>query len=113
MIRPLDLQPLYMNLDKVGKEAAQNRDNVHNQQLEGAQRLAREHDHIQHSVGKTAAGSEVSDGSSGQVNADGGNKGSGHRRGHGHSAEPEADPEAKNAKGFEDPELGRHIDFSG
>ena len=113
MIRPLDLQTLYMNLDKVGKEAAQSRDNVHNQQLAGAQKFTKDHDVQRHTVGKTAAGSEASEGGSEKVKADGRNNSGGQRRGHAPPAEPEtpeADPEDP---GFTDPELGRHIDFSG
>ena len=50
MIRPLDLQTMYMNLDKVGKEAAQTRDAVHNQQLAEAQKLSQQDEAQRHSV---------------------------------------------------------------
>ena len=44
MIRPIDMQTMLMNLDKVGKDQAQARDNVTNQQAAEAQKLVRQDD---------------------------------------------------------------------
>ncbi|MEI8094033.1 MAG: hypothetical protein WCG80_07475 [Spirochaetales bacterium] len=111
MIRPLDLQTLYMNLDKVGKETAQSRDAVHNQQLAEAQKLTKEDEAMRHTVNRTETGAETSDGNSTKVHGDGGRKGGKKAPGQGTGTEEETEDE--KAEGFTDPELGRHIDLKG
>ncbi len=111
MIRPLDLQTMYMNLDKVGKEQAQNRDNVHNQQLAEAQKLSQEDELMRHSVNKTETGAQTSDGNPGNVKADA--RGKGGRRQLLPGEKPAPEEREETPEGFKDPRLGKHIDLTG
>jgi hypothetical protein len=111
MIRPLDLQTMYMNLYKLGKEQAHNRDNVHNQQLAEAQKLSQEDELMRHSVNKAETGAQTTDGNRNKVKADA--RGNGGKRQLLQGEKPETDNEEEPAEGFKDPRLGKHIDLTG
>ena len=109
MIRPLDLQTLYMNLEKVGKEQAQSKEAVTQAQSHQAQKMLKEHDQGQHAVGRTnpTTGAEGD-----KVQADGKNPDQGRRR-PGPVLNPEDEAEKEKQDAWKDPELGKHVDLSG
>ena len=107
MIRPLDLQTLYMNLEKVGKEQAVTKEAAALAQSHQIEKLQREHDQEQHSVVRTNATSEPE--ADAKVDSDG-SPGQEPKREAKGQAEEEND-EKKDS--WSDPELGKHIDLSG
>lgn len=114
MIRPLDLQTLYMNLDKVGKEQAQSKEAQAQAQANQVNRLAREHDQEQHAVVRTPETGGAASDDAVKVRAD-------DRRRQGRSGKQSDDPgkdepaaeENAESDSWSDPELGKHIDLSG
>jgi len=113
MIRPLDLQTLYMNLDKVGKEQAQSKEAQAQAQAFQVQKLAKEHDQGAHSVKKTNAAAGAEGDTSVKVDAEGRNPDQPRHRG-GRPPVPAEEPEPeKKENAFQDPELGKHVDLSG
>lgn len=114
MIRPLDLQTLYMNLDKVGKEQAQSKEALAQAQANQVQKLAKEHDQGQHAVGKTNPTSGAEGETSVKVQSDGRPPDQGERRKPkpGAPSSDEAEPD-KQDSAWKDPELGKHVDLSG
>jgi len=114
VIRPLDLQTLYMNLDKVGKEQAQSKEAQATAQANQVQKLHKEHDQGQHAVGKTNPTTGAEGDTSVKVQADGRQPGSGERPKprSGAPASDEAETEKEEAA-WKDPELGKHVDLSG
>lgn len=114
MIRPLDLQTLYMNLDKVSKEQAQSKEAVAQAQANEVRKLAKEHDQGAHAVGRTNATTAAEGDTSVKVDADGRNPDSGRRRPPGAPPAPEEETEKeKQDSAWKDPELGKHVDLSG
>ena len=113
MIRPLDLQTLYMNLDKVGKEQAATKEAQAQAQAFQVQKLAKEHDQGAHSVKKTnpAAGAEGD--ASVKVDPEGKNHDQPDRRRGGPPPQAEETETDKKENAFQDPELGKHVDLSG
>jgi len=114
MIRPLDLQTLYMNLEKVGKEQAHSKEVLAQAQAAQIQKLQKEHDQGEHAVGKTNADIGPQEENSVKIKADNRNSGSeGHPR---PKSEQRPDEEPENEKketAWKDPELGKHVDISG
>jgi hypothetical protein len=111
VIRPLDLQMLYMNLDKVGKEQANTKEAQAQAQANQVQRLQKEHDQGQHAVGKANPSTEAEGDPSVKVQADGSNPQQDQSRpGKRKKDEPEKDA---TEPGWTDPELGKHVDVSG
>lgn len=110
MIRPVDLQTLFVNMDKVGKEHAQTRENVALAQAAEAKKLLEADDKATHAVIETKSTQEGGDEVKLQLHKD--------EVPHGKSGkrkkkpdEPEDEPESDNK--WKDPELGSHIDISG
>jgi len=114
MIRPLDLQTLYMNLDKIGKEQAVSKEAQAQAQANQVQKMQKEHDQGAHAVGKTNPTVGAEGDTSVKVQADGKQPGSGDHPRHkpGSPAPEEAEPEKKDTA-WKDPELGKHVDLSG
>ena len=114
MIRPLDLQTLYMNLDKVGKEQAQSKEAQALAQANQVNKMQKEHDQGQHAVGRTNPTTGAEGDTSVKVQADGRQPGAGEQPKHrpGSQAPEEAEQEKKDAA-WKDPELGKHVDLSG
>lgn len=114
MIRPLDLQTLYMNLEKVGKEQAQSKEAQAQAQSHQVQKMQKEHDQGAHAVGKTNPTVGAEGDTSVKVQADGRQPGSGEpgRQKAGSQASDEAE-EKKKDTAWKDPELGKHVDLSG
>jgi len=115
MITPLDLQTLYMNLDKVGKEQAHSKEALAQAQANQVQKLQKEHDQGQHAVGRTSPTIRPEGDTSVKVQADGHNSGQGRRPGAPEPSlkdEAEKDKEKKDST-WKDPELGKHVDLSG
>lgn len=113
MIRPLDLQTLYMNLEKVGKEQALSKEAQALAQANQVHKMQKEHDQGQHAVGKTNPTVGAEGDTSVKVQADGKQPGSGEGPRHrGTHASEEAEPE-KEDTAWKDPELGKHVDLSG
>jgi hypothetical protein len=111
MIRPLDLQTLYMNLEKVGKEQAQSKEAAALAQSHQVEKLQREHDQEQHAVVRTNATAEPEQGT--KVDAEGrGTQGQPREARRQNEAEEGQDKE-KEADAWSDPELGKHVDLSG
>jgi len=114
MIRPLDLQTLYMNLEKVGKETAHSKEVLAQAQANQVDKLHKEHDQGQHAVGRTTAAQGPEGDTSVKVQSDGANPDQGRRKGQ--RPEPKAgvdsDPEKEDSS-WKDPELGKHVDLSG
>lgn len=113
MIRPLDLQTLYMNLDKVGKEQAQSKEAQAQAQANQVQRLQKEHDQGQHAVGKTNPTVGAEGDTSVKVQADGRQAGSELPRHRQSRQKTEDEPPEEEDTTWKDPELGKHIDLSG
>jgi len=109
MIRPLDLQMLYMNLEKVGKETAQAKEAATLAQSHQVEKLQRQHDQGQHAVVRTEATAEPEQGA--RVDSEGKGAGQEPRQEARSSSEEEAaDQEPED---WTDPELGKHVDLSG
>lgn len=109
MIRPLDLQTLYMNLEKVGKEQAQTKEAQALAQSHQVEKLQREHDQEQHAVVRTNATAEPA--ADTKVDSEGQGQGQESKR----DARRRDQSEGEEKKGDEwsDPELGKHVDLSG
>ncbi len=115
MIRPLDLQTLYMNLEKIGKEQAVSKEAVAQAQANQVQRLQKEHDQGQHAVGRTNPTVGAEGDTSVKVKADSQNPGSGEQakpRSGAPASQEEPEKEKKDST-WKDPELGKHVDLSG
>jgi len=114
MITPLDLQTLYMNLEKVAKEQANSKEAIAQVQANRVQKLHKEHDQGQHSVGRTNPTTAAEGDTSVKVEADGKNPNphQGRRPGVPTPAEDEAAKEKQDST-WKDPELGKHVDLSG
>jgi len=115
MIRPLDLQTLYMNLEKVGKEQAVSKEALAQAQAAQVQKLQKEHDQGQHAVGRTNADVGPQEENSVKVKADSRNPDSGGQpRAKSEDSGPQDDAEKeKKDTAWKDPELGKHVDISG
>ncbi|MDR1399918.1 MAG: hypothetical protein LBJ41_08355 [Treponema sp.] len=107
-IQPIDLQTLFTQLDKVGKEQAAQKEGVAIQQaLQGAQTQKKAEEHIQsvNEAQNMGEGAErVKDRNSRKHQGDSSGK-----RSHAETS----DEEAPDAEVIRDPSLGTHIDVSG
>ena len=112
MIRPVDLQAIYMNLDKVGKELSLTRTHVTNQQSLEAAKLLKIHDQEQNAVNTTQASEEAgAEGNKVKSDAEGGGQAGKHRQ---PQAQQDSEQEAKpKDAAWTDPKLGHHVDISG
>ena len=114
MIRPLDLQTLYMNLEKVGKEQAHSKEAIAQAQAAQVQKLQKEHDQGQHSVGKTKADIGPQEENTVKVKSDGSSGSEARPRAKSEEKSREEDSEKdKKESAWKDPELGKHVDISG
>ena len=115
MIRPIDLQTMYMNLDKVGKEQSVVKEQTQHQQTAQVERLHKEHDAQSHAVIKTPAGAEAEGKEANTIRPDQQEKKSGRRTGKKKAVEVTEEDlsDEKNDNEWTDPQLGRHIDVSG
>ncbi len=111
MIRPVDLQAIYMNLDKVAKEHALTRDHVINQQTLEAQKLLKLHEADRNAVQSTQA-SEESSNEGAKVRAD---EEDTEREAQGQFAKKPQPPEEEKPQDekWTDPRLGTHVDLTG
>jgi len=114
MIRPLDLQTLYMNLEKVGKEQSLSKEAAALAQANQVKKMQKEHDQGQHAVGRTNPTTGAEGDTSVKVQADGknSNQESGRRK-PAPVPTPEDEPEKEKQDTWKDPELGKHVDLSG
>lgn len=111
MLRPLDLQTLYMNLEKVGKEQALSKEAQALAQANQVLKMQKEHDQGQHAVRKVNETAE--DQGSLSVQADGrqpGGEPPRQKSGKPGSEEPEDEQEDR---AWKDLRLGKHVDLSG
>ena len=112
MIRPLDLQTMFMNLDKVGKELSQSKEAQAQAQAAQVQRLHKEHERGDQTVGQTGAVMADEGDPAVKVRSDGTGPGGGKPRDR--KNPPAGDGEKdKNDSAWTDPELGTHVDISG
>jgi hypothetical protein len=115
MIRPLDLQTLFMNLDKIGKEQAVSKEAQAQAQANQVTKLQKEHDQNAHAVKKTNPTGGAEGETSVKVQADGHNP-QGQEKPKPRAGSPEAEDGGKKEKqdtAWKDPELGKHVDLSG
>lgn len=107
MIRPLDLQMLYMNLEKVGKEQSLSKEASALAQSHQIEKLQREHDLEEHSVVRTNETSEPE--ADTKVDSEGKGPGQEPKR----EARPGEEEKEEKNESWSDPELGKHVDLSG
>ena len=115
MIRPLDLQTLFMNLDKVGKEQSQSKEAQAQAQANQVQKMQKEHDQGAHSVKRTNPTGGAEGETSVKVKADGHNPQGGEKP-KPRAGSPDEGDEGESEKkdtAWKDPELGKHVDLSG
>ena len=112
MIRPLDLQTMFMNLDKVGKEQSQSKEAQAAAQAAQVQRLQKEHDKGDHVVGQTGAVVGDEGDPAVKINSDGQGPGGEKPRDRKHPPAGDGEKEKKDTA-WKDPELGTHVDISG
>ena len=115
MIRPIDLQTMFMSLDKVGKEQSVVKEQTLHQQTVQVERLHKEHDAQSHAVIRTPASSKAEGQESNTIRPDQPEKKSGRRPDKKKtSEEPEETGNGEQPENeWSDPQLGRHIDMSG
>jgi len=107
-IKPIDLQTLFMHMNQVGKEQAQQREGVLLQQATMGSELAQESEHADSSVNETQATSEGPE----EVHEDE-EKADGRRRRR-RKREKGSDEEGPHdSKYYKDPDLGNNIDITG
>jgi hypothetical protein len=112
MIRPVDLQAIYMNLDKVGKELSLTRTHVTNQQSLEAAKLLKIHDQEQNAVNTTQASEETgAEGNKIKSDTEGGAQAGKHHQPQ-EQQDSEQEPKFKDAA-WTDPKLGHHVDITG
>jgi hypothetical protein len=111
-IQPIDLQTMFTQLDKVGKNQAAQKEGLTVQQaLQNVQMQKKTEEHIQsvNEAQDTGEGAEKVDDQSGRKNAgEAGEEVQEHDGGEGDAGEGEEDPVV-----IRDPALGRNIDISG
>lgn len=111
MIRPIDLQTLFVNMDKVGKEHAQTRENVAHQQSAQAQKILQHDDQTVHSVIQTTETQEEAQEIKTDIHKDELPDRKQKRKHSKKSIPDEAATEKSNE--WKDPDLGSKIDISG
>ncbi len=111
MIRPVDLQAIYMNLDKVSKEHSLSRDHVLNQQTLEAQKLLKLHEADRNAVQFTQASEETS-GEGVKVRSDEEDTEREAQEKFAKKPEPKEEEKTKDEK-WTDPKLGTHVDLTG
>ena len=112
MIRPLDLQTLYMNLDKVGKEVSHSKEAEAQAQANQVQKMQKEHDQGAHAVGKTNPTTGAEGDTSVKVQADGHNPQQGTPQRRAKKGGEVLEDEESEEPAWKDPGLGKHVDLS-
>lgn len=115
MIRPLDLQTMFMNLEKVGKEQSQSKEAQAQAQANQVNKMQKEHDQGQHAVKKTNPTGGAEGETSVKVQADGHNPQGGERPKPRQGAPGSGDDGEKDKQDttWKDPTLGKHVDLQG
>ena len=107
-IKPIDLQTLFMHMNQVGKEQAQQREGLLMQQAVAGRELVKESEHAESSVNQTQA---TSDGPE-EIHED--EEQTGGRRRKQKKREGESDEgHQHDSKYYRDPDLGNNIDITG
>jgi hypothetical protein len=107
-IKPIDLQTLFMHMNQVGKEQAQQREGVLMQQAVVGSELVQESEHADSSVNQTQA---TSDGPE-EIHEDEEQTGGRRRKRKKREGEAE-DASQSESKYYKDPDLGNNIDITG
>ena len=113
-IQPIDLQALFTQMDKVGKNQAVQRDGqqLHDslQQIQTQRKLEENVQSVNQAQDMGEETGKIKDGKSGSTNHGGANHG---KQRETESAEEEEEESGKNDDMIRDPALGRNIDISG
>ena len=106
-IQPIDLQNMFLRMNQIGKEQAEHRNIIAQQQAAEDSKFVRETEHKDHSVNESE---ELQDGPD-KTDPDGKKKGSQEQ----HESKPPEHEEGEEKKKsfFEDPDLGHHVDITG
>ena len=106
-ITPIDLQTLFMHMNQVGKEQAQQREGLLMQQTVAGSELVQESEHKDSSVNQTQ---DVADGPE-EIHEDDNPKQGGRRRKHPEKQKGKEDGDSRRY--YNDPDLGKNIDITG
>ena len=106
-IQPIDLQNMFLRLNQIGKEQAELRETIAQQQSAQNSEFVRETEHKDHSVNEPT---DVPDGLQ-KTDEDGSSKQS--RKRQGEKKEKEDENPEKEETIFSDPDLGNNIDITG
>ena len=106
-IKPIDLQTLFMHMNQVGREQAQQKQGLHLQQVIAGSELVRETEQKDSSVNQTTP---LSDGAE-QIHDDDENNKKGRKRSKGKEENTESKDDSRSY--YSDPDLGKKIDISG
>ncbi len=105
-IQPIDLQNMFLRMGQIGKEQAEHRNIIAQQQAAQDSEFVKETEHKDHSVNQSDDVPEGAD----KTDEDGRGKG----RGTPEQKKRQKEAEEKNKNPyFEDPDLGHHVDISG
>jgi len=107
-IQPIDLQNMFLRMNQIGKEQAEHRNIIAQQQAAQDSRFIRETEHKDHSVNESEDLQEGPD----KTDPDGKKKGSQEQREY-KKAEHDESEEEKKKNYFEDPDIGHHVDITG
>lgn len=110
-IQPIDLQNMFLRMNQIGKEQAEHRNVIAQQQAAQDSSFVKETEHKDHSVNESE---DLQDGPD-KSDPDGKNTG---KRDHREQMESERgnsedDEKKKQNSLFDDPDLGHHVDISG
>lgn len=106
-IKPIDLQTLFMHMNQVGRDQAQQKQGLHLQQIIAGSELVREAEQKDSSVNET---NPLSDGPENIHEDDDGSRGSRKRK---KGEEEKKESKDNSRKYFNDPDLGNKLDISG
>ena len=106
-IKPIDLQTLFMHMNQVGKEQAQQKEGLHLQQLAMGSELVKETEQRDKSVNQTES---TSDGPEEIHEEDEQSRGGRKRQ---KKEDEETREKLQSKKYFSDPALGNNVDISG
>ncbi len=106
-IKPIDLQTLFMHMNQVGRDQAQQKQGLHLQQVIAGSELVRETEQKDSSVNQTNPLSEGPE----KIHDDDEESRGGRKRKKGKEEKNETKDESRNY--YSDPDLGKKIDISG
>jgi hypothetical protein len=106
-IQPIDLQNMFLRLNQIGKEQAEQRETIAQQQSAQNSAFVRETEHKDHSVNQAT---DVPDGPN-KTDEDGGKKQRQEQNEEKNTTQE--NPTDKEKSILEDPDLGHHVDISG